>query len=85
MEGCGNRFSCGNLLKKLKMFPLTSQYLLSSLMFTAEKQTFSPQTLSITIQTPDKENLPTEIKIVADNLRKFKTVLKKFLYIGRIF
>jgi len=81
MEGCGNRFSCRNLLKKLKMLPLTSQYLLSSLMFVVEKhKTFSQQTLSITIYTLDKENLPMEIKTVADNPKKFTIVLKKFLY-----
>jgi len=29
MEGCGNRVSHRNLLKKLQILPLTSQYLLS--------------------------------------------------------
>jgi len=33
MEGCGNRVSCRNLLKKLQILPLTSQYMLSLLMF----------------------------------------------------
>ena len=50
-------------------------------MFVVEKhKTFSQQTLSITIYTLDKENLPMEIKTVADNPKKFTIVLKKFLY-----
>ena len=28
MEGCGNRVSCRNLFKKLKILPLTSQYVI---------------------------------------------------------
>jgi len=33
MEGCGNRVSCRNLCKKLQILPLTSQYMLSLLLF----------------------------------------------------
>jgi hypothetical protein len=33
MGGCGNRVSCKNLFRKLQILPLTSQYLLSILMF----------------------------------------------------
>jgi hypothetical protein len=33
MEGCGNRVSCTNVFKKLQILPLTSQYILSLLMF----------------------------------------------------
>ena len=38
MEGCGNRVTCRNLFKKLQIFPLTSQYILSVLMFVVEKK-----------------------------------------------
>jgi len=42
MEGCGNRVSCRNVLKKLQILPLTLQYKLSSLMFVVhKKKTFS--------------------------------------------
>jgi hypothetical protein len=33
MEGCGKRVSCRNLFKKLQILPLTSQYILSLMMF----------------------------------------------------
>ena len=33
MRGCGNRVLCRNLFKKLEILPLTSQYMLSLLMF----------------------------------------------------
>jgi len=33
MEGCGNRVSCRNVFTKLQIVPLTSQYMLSLLMF----------------------------------------------------
>jgi hypothetical protein len=36
MEGCGNRVLCRNLSKKLQILPLTSQYLLSLLMFVVQ-------------------------------------------------
>jgi hypothetical protein len=36
MEGCGNRVSCRNLLKKLQILPLTSQYMLSLLVFVVQ-------------------------------------------------
>ena len=38
MEGCGNRVSCRNLFKKLHILPLTSQYLLSLLMFVVQNK-----------------------------------------------
>jgi hypothetical protein len=38
MEGCGNRVSCRNLFKKLQIFPLTSQYMLSLLMFVVQNK-----------------------------------------------
>ena len=47
-EGCGNRVSCRNLFKKLQILPLTSQYMLSLLMFVVKKNFFL-QTIKITI------------------------------------
>jgi hypothetical protein len=38
MGGCGNRVSCRNLFKKLQILPLTSQYILSLLMFVVQKK-----------------------------------------------
>jgi len=38
MEGCGNRFSYRNLFKKLQNLPLTSQYVLSLLMFVVQNK-----------------------------------------------
>jgi hypothetical protein len=38
MEGCGNRLSYRNVFKKLKILPLTSQYLLHSLMFVVQNE-----------------------------------------------
>ena len=38
MEGCGNRVSCRNLFKKLQIWPLTSQYMLSLLMFVVQNK-----------------------------------------------
>jgi hypothetical protein len=41
MEGCGNRVLCGNLFKILQILPLTSQYmLLSLLMFVVQNKVF---------------------------------------------
>jgi hypothetical protein len=49
MEGCGNRVSCRNLFKKLQILPLTSQYMLSLLMFIVQNQIFFQQTMKIII------------------------------------
>ena len=38
MEGCRNRISCRNLFKKLQILPLTSQYMLSLLMFVGQNK-----------------------------------------------
>jgi hypothetical protein len=43
MEGCGNRVSCRNLFKKLQILPLTSQYMLSLLMFVVQNKIFLKQ------------------------------------------
>jgi hypothetical protein len=40
MEGYGNRVSCRDSFKKLHIFPLKSQYLLSLLMFVAQNKDF---------------------------------------------
>jgi hypothetical protein len=40
MEGCGNRVLCRNLCKKLEILPLTSQYMLSLLMFVVQNKNF---------------------------------------------
>jgi len=40
MESCGNRVLCRNLLKKLQILPLTSQYMLSLLMFVFQNKNF---------------------------------------------
>jgi hypothetical protein len=36
MEGCGNRVSCKDLFRQFHILPLTSQYLLSLLMFVVQ-------------------------------------------------
>jgi len=38
MEGCRNRVSCSNLFKKLQILPLSSQYMLSLLMFIVQNK-----------------------------------------------
>ena len=48
MEGCGNRVSCTNLFKKLQILPLTSQYMLTLLMFVVKKKFFL-LTMKVTI------------------------------------
>jgi len=97
MEGCGNRVSCRNLFKKLETLPLTSQYMLSLLMFVVQNKNFFitnnknhnidirqrnnlylPQA-NLTIYQKGAyysgiqifNNLPLEIKIVADNRKEF--------------
>jgi hypothetical protein len=40
MEGCGNGVSYRNLFKKLKIFPLTSQYIFSLLIFVVQGKFF---------------------------------------------
>ena len=41
MEGCGNRVLCRNLFKKLQILPLTSQHMLSLLMFVVQNKNLS--------------------------------------------
>lgn len=40
MEGCGYRDSCRDLFKKFQILPLTSQYILSLLMFVVQNKNF---------------------------------------------
>ena len=40
MEGCGNRILCRNLFKKLQILPLTSQFIISVLMFVVQNKNF---------------------------------------------
>jgi len=40
LEGCGNRVSCTNSFKKLQIMALTSQYMLSLLMFVVQNKNF---------------------------------------------
>jgi hypothetical protein len=49
MEGCGKRVSCRNLLKKLHILPLTSQYMLYLLTFAVQNKYLFQQALKITI------------------------------------
>jgi hypothetical protein len=58
MEVCGNRVSFRIFFKKLKMLPLTSQYLLSLLMFIVQnKHLFSMNIESHNIDTRHRNNL----------------------------
>jgi len=58
MEGCGNRVSCRNLLKKLQILPLTSQYKLSLLIFVVQnKNFFLTNTDNHNIDTRQRNNL----------------------------
>ena len=58
MEGCGNRVSCRNLFKKLQILPLTSQYMLSLLMFgVQDKNLFSTSIENHNIDTRQRNNL----------------------------
>jgi hypothetical protein len=58
LEGCGNRVSCKYLFQKLQILPLTSQYLLSLLMFVIQnKNLFSVSTENHNIDTRQRNNL----------------------------
>jgi len=95
-----------NLFKILETLSLTSQYMLSSLLFVVQNKTFfSTKNENHNLDTRQRNNLylpqanltiyqkgayysgieifnnlPLEIKIVADNQKKFKLALKNFLY-----
>jgi len=57
MEGCGNRVSCRNLFKKLQILPLTSQYMLSLLMFELKKKIFLTNNENHNLGTRQRNNL----------------------------
>ena len=58
MQGCGNRVLCRNLFKKLEILPLTSQYMLSLLMFVVQnKNFFLPNNENHNIDTRQRSNL----------------------------
>jgi len=58
MEGCENRVSCRNLFKKLQILSLTSQCILSLLMFVVQnKNLFSRSTENNNIDTRQRNNL----------------------------
>jgi hypothetical protein len=52
MEGCGNRVLCRDLFRKFRILPLTSQYLLSLLMFVVQYK-------DLFITSMDSHNLET--------------------------
>jgi len=58
MEGCGNRVLCRNLFKKLQILPLTSQYMLSLLMFVVQnKNIFLTNNENHNLDTRQRNNL----------------------------
>ena len=58
MEGCGNGVSCRNLFKKLQILPLTSQNMLSLLMFVVQnKYLFSTRIANHNIDTRQRNNV----------------------------
>jgi len=58
MEGCGNRVSCRNLFKKLQILSLTSQYMLSLLMFVVQnKNLFLTNNENHNLDTRQRKNL----------------------------
>jgi len=58
MEGCGNRVSCRNLFKKLQILPLSSQYMLSLLMFVIQnKNLFLTNNENHILDTRQRNNL----------------------------
>jgi hypothetical protein len=57
MEGCGNRVSCKNLFKKLQILALTSQYMLSLLMFVVQNKFFLTNNENLNLDTRQRNNL----------------------------
>jgi len=58
MEGCGKRVLCRNLCKKLQILPLTSQYILSLLMFIVQnKNFFLTNNENLNLDTKQRNNL----------------------------
>ena len=58
VEGCGNRVLCRNLFKKLQILHLTSQYMLSLLMFVVQnKNLFLTNSENHNLDTGQRNNL----------------------------
>ena len=57
MEGRGNRVSCRNLLKKLKILPLISKYMLYLLMFVVQNNFFLTKKEYHDLDTRQRNNL----------------------------
>jgi len=58
MEGCANRVLCTNLFKEFQILPLTSQYMLSLLMFVVQnKNLFLTNNENHNIDTRQRNNL----------------------------
>ena len=57
MEGCGNRVVLRNLFKKLRILPLTSQYMLSLLMFVVQNKTFLKNNENHNLHIKQRNNL----------------------------
>jgi len=58
IDGCSNRVTCRNLFKKLQILPLTSQYVLSSLMFVVQnKKPFLTNNENYNLDTRQRNNL----------------------------
>jgi len=77
MERFGNQVSCRNLFKKLQILPLTSQYMLSLLMFVVQnKNLFSTNIENHNIDTRQRNNL----YLFQANL----TIYQKVVYYSRL-
>ena len=57
MEGCGNRVLCRNLFKKLQILPLTSQYMLSLVMFVVQNKIFLTNNENHNLDIKQRNNL----------------------------
>jgi hypothetical protein len=57
MEGCGNRVLCRNLFTKLQILPLTSQYMLSLLMFVVQNKFFLTNNENHNLDTRHRSHL----------------------------
>jgi len=74
MEGCGNRVSCRNLFKKLQILPLTSQYMLSILMFVVQNKNLFSTNI-------ENHNIDTRQEIIYTCLKQTYPFIEKELII----
>jgi hypothetical protein len=77
MEECGNRVSCRNLFKKLQILPLTSQYMLSLLMFVV-------QNTNVFLTNNENHNLDTRQRNNLHLPQANLTICQKGAYYSRI-